>query len=433
MSRWSEQFESHPIHETIQTLQDWLDVEVGKINSEHEDERRRFSKALDLTRTVIAGLDAELFPENLFNNLNKQLRQPPIWNEVSNYASNQNVQHLHQANEHLTGQLPLVYQIAALTGPPDTAKTIRSIEEAYSQFCKLIEKREREFSERLGELKQNCEDVNERLTAQSKALDNLKAKTDSAFNEWQNEFSASQNSRAEEFSSAQIQRGEKFDETMREIRAKSEVETSDISDQHNKRLESAFDTYKQDVEERLDDMKAKHAAILEIHGLVGKDGVAGGYQKTATDEHKSANIWRVITMVSLGLAAAWLLVVFFLGFSATPSGGVNLAELAKAASLTLVLLTAAGFAARQSKTHRDLEQEMRWFSLEVKAIDPFLSSLEEADQKELKKQLSERLFGKDRTANQAKKSGVDVGAYKEMSESILSPVQDIIKAITNRQ
>ena len=44
MSRWSEQFEGHPIHETIQTLQDWLDVEVEEIDSEHEDERGDFPR-----------------------------------------------------------------------------------------------------------------------------------------------------------------------------------------------------------------------------------------------------------------------------------------------------------------------------------------------------------------------------------------------------
>jgi len=61
MSRWSDQFENHPIHETIQTMQGWLDVEVEEIDSEHEDERRRLSKALELARASIAGLDAELF------------------------------------------------------------------------------------------------------------------------------------------------------------------------------------------------------------------------------------------------------------------------------------------------------------------------------------------------------------------------------------
>jgi hypothetical protein len=427
MSRWSEQFENHPIHETIQTLQDWLGVELEEIDSEQEDERRRFSKALELARTAIAGLDAELFPEKLVSNLNNQLRQPQIWNEVSNYASNQNVQHLRQANDYLTGQLPLVYQIAAVAGPPDAAKTVRSIEEAYSQFCKAIETAEQNFEARLAEGEGSLVEIQDGLSAHKKALENLKAHSDEAFSEWQNEFGEAQNSRAEEFSSAQIQRGEKFDETIREVRAKSETETKDISAKHNERLKSVFDKYMQDVEARLDDMKAKHTAILEIHGLVGTDGVAGGYQKTATDEQKAANTWRIVAMVSLGLAAAWLLLKFCLGIGETSTGGINLGELVTASSLTLVLLVAAGYASTQSKTHRDLEQQMRWFSLEVKAIDPFLSSLEDADQKELKKQLSERLFGKDRTAGQARKGGVDVGAYKEMTESILSPIQEFLR------
>ena len=321
----------------------------------------------------------------------------------------------------------------AVAGPPDAAKTVRSVEEAYSQFCKAIEKAEQDFEARLSESEGSLVEIQEGLAAHKKALENLKAQSDQAFSEWQSEFGEAQNSRAEEFSAAQIQRGEKFDETMREIRAKSEAETKDISTKHNERLKTAFDQYTQEVQERLDDMKAKHAAILEIHGLVGTDGVAGGYQKTATDEHNAANTWRIVAMVSLGLAVAWLLLKFFLGFGEASAGGVNWAELVTAGSLTLVLLAAAGYASRQSKTHRDLEQQMRWFSLEVKAIDPFLSSLEDADQKELKKQLSERLFGKDRTANQARKSGVDVGSYKELSESILSPVQEIVKLVSRGQ
>ncbi|MFV1530218.1 MULTISPECIES: hypothetical protein [unclassified Phaeobacter] len=427
MSRWSDQFDNHQIHSTVQTMLEWLDVEVEEIDADHEAERRRFRKALELMQASLHGQDPELFPENLLTNLDSQLRQAQVWNQIQSYSSNQNVKHLRNANDYLTGQLPLVYQIVAVAGPPDAAKTVSSVEEAYGRFCKAIEKAEKDFESRLSKSGVSLGEIQDGLAAQKAALENLTVQTDQAFNEWQNEFGEAQNSRAEEFSSAQIQRGEKFDEAMREIRTKSEAETNDISAKHDERLKSAFDTYTKDVQERLDDMKAKHAAILEIHGLVGTDGVAGGYQKTATDEHKAANTWRKVAMGSLGLAAAWLLLKFYLGFGETSAGGVNWAELVTAGSLTLVLLAAAGYASRQSKTHRDLEQQMRWFSLEVKAIDPFLSSLKDADQKELKKQLSERLFGKDRTAHQTKKGSVDVGAYKELSESILSPVQEILK------
>ncbi|WP_343117257.1 hypothetical protein [Ostreiculturibacter nitratireducens] len=429
MSRWSDQFGNHQIHATVQTMRDWLDVEVDEIDAEHEGERRRFQKALELIQAALDGQDPELFPENLLTNLNTQLRQAQIWNQIQSYSSNQNVQHLRNANDHLTGQLPLVYQIGSLAAPPDAAKTVRSIEEAYDQFCKAIEKQKGDFSSLVASLSDKVVSIESRSSEMSSDLDTLRGEVDSQLSNWQAEFTAAQTTRAEEHSAQQIKRGEKFDDTMREIRAKSEAETKDISTKHNERLKSTFDEYTQEVHKRLDDMKAKHAAILEIHGLVGTDGVAGGYQKTATDEHKAANTWRIVAMVSLGLAAAWLLLKFFLGFGNASAGGLNWAELATAGSLTLVLLAAAGYASRQSKTHRDLEQQMRWFSLEVKAIDPFLSSLEDADQKELKKQLSERLFGKDRTANQARKSGVDVGAYKELSESILSPIQEILKLV----
>lgn len=429
MSRWSDQFDNHAIHATVQQLRDWLDVEVEEIDAEQEDERLRFEKAMQLVKAALDGQDAELFPENLLTNLNSQLRQAQIWNQIQSYSSNQNVQHLRNANDHLTGQLPLVHQISALARPPEASRTVRSIEEAYNGFCKAIEKAEQDFEVRLSESEGSLVEIQDGLAEHKKALENLKTQSDQAFSEWQNEFGEAQNSRSEEFSAAQIKRSEKFDETMREIRTKSEAETKDISTKHNERLKSAFDTYTKDAQERLEDMKAKHAAILEIHGLVGTDGVAGGYQKTATDEHEAANTWRKVAMGSLGLAAGWLALKFYLGFGSASAGGLNWAELVTAGSLTLVLLAAAGYASRQSKTLRDLEQQMRWFSLEVKAIDPFLSSLEDADQKELKKQLSERLFGKDRTANQPRKSGVDVGAYKELSDSILKPVQEIAKLL----
>lgn len=433
MSRWSEKYDEHPIHETVDTLKEWLDVELEEIDSEHEDELRRLHKTFDLISKVLAGLDSELAPENLLTKLNGQLRQPPIWNELHNYSSAEDTQKLRNANDNLSGQLPLVYQIAALARSPETSETLSSAQDAYSRFVKVIEKREKDFSDRLFSCEADIAQVEEGLADNTRALEGLRVQSETTFSEWQSEFGEAQNSRAEEFSTAQIQRGEKYDEVIREIRKKSEAETSDITRRHSERFKLAFETYSSEVEERLTDMERKHAAILEIHGLVGTDGVAGGYQKSASDEHKAANIWRIVAMFSLGLAAAWLLLKFYLGLGATPAGGIKWAELATATSLTLVLLASAGYASRQSKIHRDAEQQMRWFALEVKAIDPFLSTLGDDDQKELKKQLSERLFGKDRTANQAARSGVDVGAYKELTDSILSPVQEIAKMMGKNQ
>lgn len=433
MSRWSDQFDNHQIHDTIKTLQDWLIGEIEGIDSEHEEERRRLAKGLRLIKDALDGQDPELFPEKLMANLNNQLRQPQIWNEIESYSSSRNIHNLRNANDYLTNQMPLVHQAMALSGPPKAAKTIRSIEEAYEKFCKAIEQAEHDFASRLSNSEAELNEIQERLAAHKSELENLKRQSDEAFREWQGEFGEAQNSRAEEFSSAQIQRGERFDELMRDIRNKSEVASKEISDKQLRLLDESYERFKSEIHDRLEDMRAKHVAILEIHGLVGTDGVAGGYQKTATDEGIAANTWRRVAMAALICAVLWLGVRFYLGFEAPSAKEINWIELFATASLTLVLLATAGYASLQSRIHRDLEQQMRWFSLEVKAIDPFLSSLDDADRKDLKKQLSERIFGKDRTSNQSRKNSVDAAAYKEITNSIMSPLQEILKLLGKGQ
>jgi hypothetical protein len=427
MSRWSDQFDNHSIHATLQTMWDWLGDDPEEISADHEDERRRFKKALEMIGAALEGLDPELFPESLLTNVDNQLRQAQIWNQIQSYSSGRNIESLRIANDHLTSQLPLIYKVVAISGPPKAIKTITSIENAYRKFAEAVEKRINEFNDAVSELSTKIANIEARSSEVSSDLDKLRGELDTQLSSWQAEFTSAQTARAEEYSEQQIKRSQKYDELLREIRAKSESEVKEIGVKHNDKLKSVYDKFTTEVEVRLEDIRKKHSAILEIHGLVGTDGVAGGYQRTATDERKAANTWRIVAMLSLGLAALWLLLKFFLGFSETSAGGINWAELMTAGSLTLVLLAAAGYASRQSKTHRDLEQQMRWFSLEVKAIDPFLSSLDEADKRELKKQLSERLFGKDRTANEARKSGVDVTAYKELTESVWSPVLEVLK------
>jgi len=237
------------------------------------------------------------------------------------------------------------------------------------------------------------------------------------------EYIAAQSERAEAYSKAQIERGTKFDDALREWRIRSDTEIKEISAQHTEKLQTVFDGYLRDAENRIADMKAKHEAIREIHGLVGTDGVAGGYQKGATDEMTAANFWRWMSMGALAVAAIWILVKYFMGFDLTPAGEVNWAEVVTAASLTLILLGAAGYAARQSKLHRETEQQMRWFALEVKAIDPFLSSLPVEQQNELKNQLSQKLFGQNRLTAGKSEGGVDPATLKLISDVAASLIK----------
>ena len=52
-----------------------------------------------------------------------------------------------------------------------------------------------------------------------------------------------------------------------------------------------------------------------------------------------------------------------------------------------------GLSAKQSNSHRESARYLRGVGLNIKALDPFLASLDVADQKALKKSLTSLLFG----------------------------------------
>lgn len=300
----------------------------------------------------------------------------------------------------------------------------RGVEEAFDKFCVLLEKKEKEFSERLNNGEKMVAELGEIATRLKNDLQRLEKEKDQALSEWQSSFTSAQTSRAEEFSVDQINRGEKFDAALREWRDKSELAIKNISAEHEGKLSEAFKNFSASIEAKLVDAQAKHNDILEIHGLVGTDGVAGGYQKNATDEKDAAVVWRRVAMGSFIFAGLWLLFKYSMGFEAVADGSINWPEAIATTSLTLVFLGMGGYAARQSGMHREAEQHMRWFALEVNAIDPFLSSLPEDQRHKLKDQLSQKLFGQNRISSPNNDRSIDLGALKTVTDAI----QSVLKA-----
>lgn len=426
MSRFSEQFENHPLHKTLEQAKSWIAVDTTELDADLEIERRRLSKVLGLITEILESTDPEVFPEAAFNNLNNHLRHQSFWQQLSLYSSNHQLQHLRTANDHITGHLPEIFKLPNRMFTPDVRKDLGAVETAYDKFCKAVAEREAEFDASLNEGKDRLSAAEDALQNVRSALDSVTGEVNESLNQWQTEFTDAQTRRAEEHSAGQIERGEKFDEAVRSWNTEADKQTKVITQKYDQSLKAVFDALNVDIATRQKDIASKHDAIREIHGLVGTDGVAGGYQRSATDEQSAANFWRWIAMGALAAAALWILLKYWMGLVPSGSNPVNWAELITAGSLTLVLLGAAGYAARQSKIHRETEQQMRWFALEVKAIDPFLSSLPENERSDLKKRLSEKLFGRNRS-NGSDGEQVDPNALKTVVDAVLTPVQEIIK------
>ncbi|WP_170381499.1 hypothetical protein [Ruegeria atlantica] len=448
MSRWSDQFSKHQIHTTIKNAFEALDFDPEGLDSEVEAEWRRLRKIFNLIKNILDETDPEFYPENLLNNLSNHLQQQVVA-QISNYGANGNVGHLRNANDQLTSQIPTIYQIAGLTQPQKTRETITDLESAYDEFCNALEKTKTEFETVIDGNNSEIADLEVRSAALSSSITELQSTTDGQMSLWQTEFTDAQSTRAQEHSDAQsnraqehseeqatrakehsdaqIQRGKEYDEALREFKTTAENDRTETTASHNKAFKDTFDQYAANVSTKTKDINDKHASILEIHGLVTNDGVAGGYKRGADDEKRAAFWWSVVSMVCYLLILVWVVSKGKLGFGISNGSGIDWPVVATTISVTAVAFVAAQFAGKQSRIHRMNEQRMRWFSFEIAAIDPFLSSLEPEDQQELKKQLSERLFGQDRVVEDkpTKVKGIDAETFKSLSEPIIEAVKSV--------
>lgn len=199
------------------------------------------------------------------------------------------------------------------------------------------------------------------------------------------------------------------------------------------------------------DSKSKHQSILDLYELTAGDSVGAAYIKSANDERSQANLWRGISVGFIVITVAWLVFSFFYNaeggniFGSTSAALVSQDDGASqdsneqflnipdvelgfsqidqfpwhimliAFSISGVLLWGAAYSAQQSTKHRNNEKRARWFALEVKAFDPFISSLDSQQQQELKRQLAERIFGQNSTADEDSKI-VDEHALRVVSD-----------------
>lgn len=423
MSRWADTFDSLSIHNTVESALATLDIETEELDSEAASELRRLVKAFEFLKNILVGMDPELSPDAQLNSLANYLNQHVVA-QISNYVSNKNIGHLTNANDHFTSQIPAILQMAGVSKPQESQQAIRGIEAAYDKFCKSIEKKQTEFAEVAEEKATEISDLETKTTVLSISLDNLHQTTEAQISTWQTEFTEAQTTRAEEHSEAQIERGKEYDVALREFKSASEKDRIETTKKHNQALGESFTIYKDDVADKTKSINEMHASIKKLHGLATNDSVAGGYKKGADDERQAAFWWSLASMGCYGLILLWVLFKGKLGFGVANADGLDWSLIVTTLSVTAVAFVAAQFAGRQSRVRRMNEQRMRWFSFEIAAIDPFISSLPIEEQQKLKQRLSEKLFGHDRVIEDTPSK-----VRSSDAESMKSAINQVVEAI----
>ncbi|WP_057463140.1 hypothetical protein [Pseudovibrio sp. POLY-S9] len=430
MTRWVDAYKGHQIHETVQQSLEWVETKFDKTDRAVEVERLRLVKFLKMLSGILDILDPELSPTPQLTNLNNHLRQQHFWNELYSFSNSGQKQHLINANNQLDSQFATIHQLAWMTKRTESSKIVREVEKVFNAFCTEIEESTSNLKTRIDANDQQISEVEAKESTLQQALNDLDISQRNLLANWQTEFTEAETARAKEHSDATIKREKEFSEFIRNTMDEAVKTRTDIANEHREKFANALNAFETNIETTEKDISSKHQSILDIHGLVASDGVAGHYQSGAELERKQASTWRWITMACYLATLAWVVFKGKLGFGLSQSGSIDWPTIITTLSVTGVAFVAAQFASRQSRLHRLNEQRMSWFFLEMKALDPFISSLPIETQQELKKQLSERIFGQDRVIDEKPSSGVKDTTVEKALELASSTTSQALKAFS---
>jgi len=413
MNRWDEQLADHAIHETLSEARKLVESKHKETTAETEIERRRFLKVVDQIETILSQIDPETVPFNLMDNLNNGIRHQNVWNQISTYSSNGDGTNLAAANNGLSAQLPTINQLAGFSKQPETKKYLKSLERSVDAFTSTISEKKAELVEEIDALDIRKSEIGVELDELTSQIGTKKEEIDGLVTDWQSQFTE-----------AQMDRDAGYQEWRKTTATDIETKATDLINETSSKFDDKNNSFSKLIDELIGDAQAKHSKILELHEIVAGDSVAAGYLQNAQEEKGQANFWRWASIIFIALTAVWTVFAYVKVPSADFSGIGYWGQALKAFSVAGVLLFGAIYSSKQSNIHRESEQRTRWLALEVKAIDPFISSLSSEDQKELKKTLSEKLFGQSRNSE----SAIDNSINEHLIETIIKRVTDANKA-----
>ena len=81
MSRWTEQFDAHPIHATLDWIKDSISTQNKDVDAAEVSEKRRLLKIVSKFKDVLQSVDPETIPFNHLDALNTALRHANITNQ----------------------------------------------------------------------------------------------------------------------------------------------------------------------------------------------------------------------------------------------------------------------------------------------------------------------------------------------------------------
>lgn len=256
----------------------------------------------------------------------------------------------------------------------DTAEQVKGeLEQELVSVKKNLDDRENEAVTNHQELETNIAKAQQSLEQIEAKGEQIDARLDTVLNTQQETFNKAEAGRLDRHQSHLESEQSEFQEAL------------DAAVEQSREKLATQESSGQSVLARLDELKDE---AEEVVGAVGTASTANWYETHANEQRKSADFWR---WIATGLFAVAFGVVTYSAYIADHNDDSWKVTVIRATA-TATLVAGAVYAAKESTHHRGVEDRSRSTQLKLRALDPFIANLDEADRTKLKRDTATQIF-----------------------------------------
>lgn len=405
MTQRSEQYQKHPIWDSLQNLGPVLDNAFNReeIDSESLDALNRLKSIQTFIGRKLAGTDTYLIQIGSFDALNNALSA--ISQEVNSFISNGNVAHLIKANTSGDSALTYLAQINIQLTTEDyisakeAAESYRlGLEKAQDHLIDKTNKLLEEASSKTTKITADIDSQQKQLTLLARELGDERTKLTQVVTDYQKQFSTAQESRSTNFANDEKERENRFTTLLTDFTQKLSLQNTEFTKQREEiaksHLSELEELKKQFIDKSIslhEEMNIHKKEIENLVGIIGNTGVTSGYLKTANHIRWQVWLWQLITVGAMGG-------FIYIGLYELIPLADKTTEFTWPGLITRVVVALSfgalsAYAGTQADKYQKSERYNRRLALELAAIGPYIAPLEKGEQEKFRLKIGELTFG----------------------------------------
>lgn len=436
MSAYTDQINSHQFHDKLS----YVKTEIEAISSledipvSDKEVIARISYVIRNTEESEESCDKNLIStpwlddaSNAFNN---------IAGYLSSFRTSRDSNYLTNA----LGQLDILLNVATRLNCVKSAPAIKRLTNSMSAYTSVMDTHNEQLSQKVETLtskmvslensaqeqiqiaKNSTIDFQNQINTERQRLDALAIAYQQQMAADQQSFLSMLESQREAFSSRQEEKAQTFSSAveqanvrMKEIEQAALAQAEASNDSSNSLIEATrlkFAEYEKQIE--------------DIIGTANTNMFSYKYKAVADDAHERAKKWHWIAVILMLVVSGFAAYAFVI----TTNQDTSWVKLVAKIFATTSLITGAAYAARQASKQEKVERYARKIEMELVAIDPFIKSLKEEEQRSIKAEIARRIFGSSDTMELTNKNDAYIGKFATAKQ--LTQIVELIKDMVQK-